>query len=197
MGYRDRILDDGTDRDRWLTAREDVIGASDAAKLAKPESVHLYLASKLERTGFTGNSYTDSGNRWEPMMLAWAGIPGNQALIHSPDEVGFAATPDGITADGTLMAECKAKHGKVVFGPTLGEFRQLAWQFLCVPEAERIEFIWAEIMHDELRGDEPKSLAIHRGDPKIVDLTRQILPIATDLLARLRLARQFEKELAL
>lgn len=196
LSHLDRILDDGTDRDRWLTSRLDVIGASDAAKLAKAASVDKYLADKLASRSFTGNAYTDSGNRWEPMMLAWAGIPGNKALIHSPGEKGFAATPDGI---GRSLAECKAKHMKVVFGPTLGEYRQLAWQFLCLPEFDETEFIWVELdAGGEIRpgrNGEPCSVTIRRGDKKIVDLTRQITPIATDLLARLRAAREFEREL--
>lgn len=198
MSYLDRILDDGSDREHWLEARLPVIGASDAAKLAKADSVHLYLASKLERRDFQGNAFTESGNRWEPMMLAWAGIDPNKALIHSPAERGFAATPDGLqaTSAGVLMAECKAKHNKIVYGPSLGEFRQIAWQFNAVPEAETLEFIWAEIVDDELRGTEPKSVTIQRSDPKIVGLLEQMLPIATDLLARLTVALEFERELS-
>ena len=196
MGYLDRILDDGTDRDRWLAARLPVIGASDAAKLARAESVHLYLASKLESRGFHGNVYTESGNRWEPMMLAWAGIAPNKALIHSPAERGFAATPDGIAPGGVRLAECKAKHGKVVLGPTAGEWRQIAWQFEVVPEADELEFIVAEIMHDELRGAEPKNWTIKRSDPKVQTTLATIRPIATDLLARLTAALEFERQLA-
>jgi hypothetical protein len=197
MAYTDRILDDGTDRDKWLASRLPVIGASDAAKLAKPASVPLYLAAKLERHDFTGNAYTESGNRWEPMMLAWAGITPNKALIHSPEEKGFAATPDGISINAfdKRMAECKAKHNKIVFGPTLGEWRQIAWQFNAVPEADELEFIWAEIVNDELRGNEPKNLTIKRGDPKVQSTLAQILPIATNLLARLTAALEFEREL--
>ena len=198
MGYLDRILDDGSDRDRWLLARIPVIGASDAAKLAKVASVPLYLGAKLERRTFTGNSYTESGNRWEPMMLAWAGIPENKALIHSPQEKGFAATPDGVTTTGNRLAECKAKHGKVVVGPDLGEWRQLSWQFLCVPEADELEFIWVELMDGDIRAGlngEPKHLTVKRGDKKVQDTTAQILPSATDLLARLTAALEFEKEM--
>lgn len=196
MSWRDRIVNDGTDRESWLVARHPRIGASDAAKLAKLSSVDKYLAQKLATRTFTGNDYTDSGNRWEPMMLAWAGIPANKALIHSPNEPGFAATPDG--ADETIGAECKAKHGRVVDGPSVGEWRQLSWQFLCVPEFERIEFIWVELIDGEIRAGrhgEPRSLTIHRDHPKILAATAQVLPIATELLPRLRAALEFEREL--
>jgi hypothetical protein len=199
--WRDRILNDGTDRENWLAARTPVIGASDAAKLAKASSIPSVLASKLSSRSFTGNSYTESGNRWEPMMLAWAGIAPNRALVHSVEEPGFAATPDGVQDlpdSGVLLAECKAKHNKVVFGPTLGEWRQLSWQFLTFPEAETLEFIWVELIDDELRADlnsEPKHLTVHRGDPKVQDLLAQMLPLAHDLLPQLRAALAFEKEM--
>lgn len=198
MSWRDRILHDGIDREGWLEARLPVIGASDAAKLSKIESVPLYLGAKLEHRDWHGNGYTESGHRWEPMMLAWAGIPENKALIHSPQEKGFAATPDGVTLTGDRLAECKAKHGKIVAGPSLGEWRQVAWQLLCVPEADELEFIWVELIDGDIRAGlngEPKHLTIKRSDPKVQEITAQILPIATDLLARLTAALAFEKEI--
>ena len=196
MTWRDRILHDGIDREGWLVARHPVIGASDASGLAKATSVDKYLLAKLTDRHFSGNSYTASGHRWEPMMLAYAGITENKALIHAPDNRGFAATPDG--ADETRGAECKAKHNKVVFGPSLGEWRQVAWQFLCVPEFEEIEWLWVELINDEMRADhhgEPKHLTIRRNDNKVNDLITQMLPIATDLLAQLTAALAFEKEM--
>lgn len=199
MSYRDRILDNGTDRDHWLTSRLSVIGASDAAKLSKASSVDAYLAGKLALRQFQGNVFTASGNRWEPMMLAWAGIAANKALVHSPDEPGFAATPDGVAEDldGTLtLAETKAKHGRSIKGPTLAEWRQIAWQLVCFPEAEELQWVWVELDDTgEMTSLEPRHITVRRDDPKVVDLTDRILPIATDLLARLRAALQFEKEL--
>ena len=194
MTWRDRILADGEDRDVWLAARRSVIGASDMAKLAKTESVDKYLLAKLRDGQFHGNHYTEQGHRWEPMMLAWADITPNKALVHSPDEPGFAATPDGI---GDVLAECKVKHGWVVTGPTLGEFRQVAAQFLCLPEFGILHWLWMEVdQHGDPFHEEPKELILHRGDPRIIAATAQVLPIAVDLLARLRAARQLERELA-
>ena len=199
MSHLNRILHDGIDREGWLAARTPVVGASDAAKLAKESSVESVLASKLTQREWNGNSYTASGHRWEPMMLAWAGISPNIALIHAPDNRGFAATPDG--ADAKRGAECKAKHNKVVEGPTLGEWRQVAWQFVVVPEFEEIEFIWQELVTDPATGlwipraDEPKNLTIPRSHPKIVDLTSKIIPLATDLLDRLTRALEFERQM--
>lgn len=202
MSYLDRILDDGTDRQCWLAARRWVIGASDAQTLAKPESIDRYVAAKLAHGQFDGNEYTESGHRWEPMMLAWAGIEANKALIHAPGVTGFAATPDGITVlpSGALHgAECKAKHGKVVSGPSLQEWRQLAWQFVCVPEFVEIEFIWVELMDGEIRkgrAGQPASITVRPSHPMIRKLTPQILPIAEELLTRLQVARKYERSAA-
>lgn len=198
MSWRDRVLDDGTARARWEQARRPVIGASDAATFAKLTSVDKYLAAKLGHGSFHGNTYTESGHRWEPMMLAWAGITPNVALIHSPGEPGFAATPDG--AEATRGAEAKAKHRKVVTGPSLGEWRQLAWQFLVVPEFEEIEFIWVELdEHGDIRAGrhgEPCSITIRPDHPNILKARAQIFPIAVDLLPRLRAALEFERTIA-
>lgn len=194
MTWRDRIIVDGTDREAWAMARRNVIGASDAKSLSKMASVDKYLLAKLKDDGsFHGNAATAQGHRWEPMMLAWAGIPENKALIHSVITSGFAATPDGV---GDRIAECKAKHNRVVTGPTLPEKRQVAWQFLCLPEIDDLVWLWMEIdEHGEPFHDEPKYVEFHRGDAELVNLTGLMMPIATELLARLRAARAFEEEM--
>jgi len=184
--WKDRIVVDGLDRDAWLAARRNgLIGASDAAKLAKASSVDKYLAAKLAASSFSGNAYTEQGHRWEPLMLAYAGIPEN---------------PDG----SLTLAECKAKHGKVVDGPNTGEWRQLAWQFEVVPEANAIEFLWVELVQNargewDLRAAHrgiPHRLVVTRDHPKIVAARELIVPIATDLLPRLRVALSYERSAA-
>jgi hypothetical protein len=208
MSYLQRIVVDGTDHEAWRIARRTgVIGASTAAKFAKPSSVELYLAAMLAPATFSGNGFTESGHRWEPMMLAYADIPQNLALFHSPHERGFTATPDGVRAlpDGRVrLAECKAKHGKVVDGPDASEWRQLAWQFEVFPEADAIEFLWVELTRNE-RGDWdlrpnlhglPKRLVVTRDHPKIVAARALVVPIATEVLARLRVALSYERSAA-
>ncbi|QDZ15808.1 hypothetical protein [Humibacter ginsenosidimutans] len=204
MSYLDRILHDGVDRAGWENARRPVLGASDAAHLAKMSSVDKYLAAKLGHGSFHGNEYTESGHRWEPMMLAWAGIPQNIALFHSPAEPGFACTPDGIAevhgGRSLRLAEAKAKHLKIVDGPSVSEWRQLAFQFEVLPEATEIEFIWVELdAAGEIRAGrhgEPCSITVRRDHPKILAARAQIMPIAAEVLARLRVALTYERSAA-
>lgn len=203
----DRILADGSSREEWSRARYSVIGASDAKILSKPESVHLYLAGKLKRETFAGNVFSENGYRYEPMILGWAGYEHNTALVHAPDEPGFAATPDGWRAGragAIALAEVKVKHvlpEKRTKGPTLGEWRQLAWQFRVIPEAEHIDWCWGDVDKrtdgEDLIDDEPRFIRVYPDDPKILELQAHIEPIATDLLSRLRAALAFERELNL
>ncbi|WP_100813066.1 hypothetical protein [Microbacterium lacus] len=200
MSWRDRIIDAGDSRESWLRARYDIVGASDAKALARESSVESVLKSKLADRAWLGNAYTASGQRWEPMLLAWAGIPGNTALIHSEREPGHACTPDGILElpNGRVgLAEVKAKHGIIVTGPTLAEWRQVAFQLYCFPEADWVEWVWGEILRNgELRQGNPKSIRIERDHPKIVQIQLKLIPLADDLLFALRAARAFERELS-
>jgi hypothetical protein len=199
MTYLDRILDDGTDRERWLAARVG-IGASDVAGYVNPLSIDKYVAAKLKSSTFNGNAYTAAGHEWEPRLLAAVGIPQSTLLIHSPDEIGFAATPDGlkVTPEGIILGEAKIKHNKIVSGPTPREFRQVAFQQFCVgPEVLYTEFVWGELVDGELRNGaiEPKRIRIYPVD--VEHLLAPMIAIATPVLARVRAARQFALELAL
>jgi len=192
MGYLDRVLADSTDRPAWLLTRVPVVGASDAAKLARAASLDKYLAAKLTASTFTGNTYTESGNEWEPIMLAWAGIPQNTLLIHSETHPGLAATPDGlkVTPDGIILAEVKAKHDRIVYGPTPAELRQVAFQQYCVGNVLYTEFVWAEIVNGEMRTDEPKRLRVYPAD--VAHILADLIPLAVELSARLTAALAFE-----
>jgi hypothetical protein len=194
LPWIERVLADSIDRPAWLLAREPIVGASDAAKLARAASIETYVAAKLKPSSFGGNRFTESGNEWEPIMLAWAGIPQNTLLIHSAEHPGLAATPDGLRVDpdGIVLAEVKAKHDRIVYGPTPGEFRQVAFQQYCIgPEVLYTEFIWAEIVNGEMRTEVPKSLRIYPAD--VADVLAGMLPIALELSARLTAALEFER----
>ena len=197
--WRDRVLFDGVDRAAWERGRWGVIGASDVKAFARPESVPLYFRGKIAARRFHGNAFTERGHEWEPELIAATGVPASAALIHSPDEVGFAATPDAITDDGSLLAEAKLRHNRISSGPTVGEWRQLAWQFHCVPEAEAVRFVEGELVSTQLgwrlRRD-PQVLEIERGDPRIQSAIGLVLPIAREVLALVRTHLELEEAFA-
>lgn len=202
LEYLGRTLADSKDRASWLALHDTVIGASTAAKFAKRESVEKYVRSMLAPSTFTGNAATESGNRWEPLLLAWAGLEPNSMFIHMPREKRFAATPDGSkqTPDGLVLGEIKAKHNKVVTGPTPAEVRQVAWQLLCIPEAVAVEFVWGEIVLKDngawdLRRD-PQTLVFTRESPQIVAVLSQVVEIAHDVIRGVEAARALAKEVA-
>ncbi|MGI6878790.1 hypothetical protein [Microbacterium sp. gxy059] len=195
-----RALADSADRDSWLAQHDRVIGSSTAGKFARPSSVETYVRQILAPKTFTGSAATESGNRWEPILLAWAGAEPNSLLIHHPDEKRFGATIDGTipTSTGFAICETKTKHKRVVTSPTPYEVRQLAWQLYCLPEAEFAAWVWGELVEDptepegwRLRRD-PQTLIFHRDDPKIVAATELIVPIAHDVLAALDAATSQE-----
>lgn len=185
-----RTLADSADRESWLAVHGRVIGSSTAGKFAKPGSVETYVRQILEPRTFRGNAATESGNRWEPMLLAWAGADPNSLLIHHPDNERFGATVDGTRRVGARLGitETKTKHNRIVTGPTLYEIRQLAWQLYCIPEAEFADWVWGELVEQDgewvLRRD-PQTLVFYRDHPQIVAATSLIVPIAHHVLAAL------------
>lgn len=200
MGYLDRILNDGTDKQAWLAARDGGIGASTAKMFAKVESVDKYVAALIKpSSGFVGE-LMESGNRWEPMILAYLNVPQNLALFHAPDEPGFRATPDGIDpGDPFTLAEVKARHGVIKPNPDAGEWRQLAWQLCVFPEAVRVLFGTATLLRGEdgkweVRENGYSRLEVARDHPKIIAATAQIVPIAHKVMAALGAAQQAMKE---
>lgn len=194
--WRDRVLADGKDREVWLDARLPVIGASDAAHFVKSDRVESYVVAKLTAGDFAGNAYTRRGHEFEPDILSFLGVEPSAALIHAPGNRGFAATPDGIS--GAVGAECKVRHGVIDTEPAAAEWRQLAWQFFCVPELEVIQFGTLILVQDD--GDwVPRDRdAFHRLEvpadhPRIVRAIAQILPIAEKVLTALTWAREAQK----
>lgn len=189
----DRTLADSANRESWLHVHGKVIGSSTAGKFAKASSVETYVRQILEPRSFSGNESTESGNDWEPALLAAVGARPNSLFIHHPENRRFGATIDGTkpTETGFAIVETKTKHNKIVNGPTPYEIRQVAWQWFCVPEGEHVEWVWGELVRDaaspvgwRLRRP-PQVLIFHRDDPAIVAATSLIVPIAHAVLERL------------
>ena len=196
MDWRSRIVISGDDRDEWIKARERYICASDAKMFAKLESVDKYVASLIAPKKFFGNDLTESGHRWEPMILAYLGVPENKALIAASEHPGLACTPDGISeGDPFTIAECKTRHGSIKPNPDAGEWRQLAHQFRCVPEAELVLFGTLTLVRGENGEWEARKggytrLEIPRDHPKIVAAMETIVPITDRVLAAVTAARK-------
>lgn len=193
----DRTLADTADRESWSQIHAATIGSYAAGKFAKPGSVETYIRQIIAPREFTGNAATNSGVRWEPMLLAFAGAEPNSLFVHHPDERGFGATVDGTKrlSRGLAIVETKAKHNLIVNGPTPSEVRQMAWQMFCIPEAVEISFMWGELVRDpredggwRLRRD-PQHITYPRDHPTIAAATDLIVPIAHQVLAGVRAAR--------
>lgn len=186
LAVLDRTLADSADRESWLNVHDKVIGSSTAGKFAKPGSVETYVRQILAPRTFSGNASTESGNRWEPLLLAFVGAEPNSLFVHHPENRRFAATVDGTR--GARIVETKAKHNKVITGPTPYEVRQLAWQLHVLPEYEGAEWVWGELVQRDGEWDlrrDPQTLVFHRDDPRIVAATQLIVPIADEVLAAL------------
>lgn len=196
MSWRERIVVSGEDRSEWLRARAPYIGASDMKMFANPNSLEKYVAAKIRPKSFFGNETTQSGHRWEPMILAYLGVPENKAFVHSPTHERIACTPDGISdGDPFTLAECKTRHGVIKPNPDAGEWRQLAAQLFCFPEAERVLFGTLTLVrgeHDEWveRVGGYSRLEVPRDHPKIIAAMGLIVPIAEQVVAALDAAKQ-------
>lgn len=190
LAVLDRTLADTADPSSWDRAHGRVIGSYQAGAFAKPGSVETYVRQMLAPRDFKGNEATRSGNRWEPMLLAWAGAEPNSLLIHHPDEKQFGATVDGTR--GAEIFETKAKHNKVVTAPTPREIRQMAWQLFVLPEYEAVNYTWGELVLNnlgewELRRD-PQNIRFPRDHPQIVAALTLIVPISHEVLAAVNAA---------
>lgn len=200
MTWRDRIVVSGDDRAEWLRAREPFIGASDMKQYAKLASVEKYVAAKIRPKSFFGNETTESGHRWEPMILAYLGVPANSAFVASPTHSRIACTPDGISeSDPFTLAECKTRHGVIKPEPDAGEWRQIAAQLFCFPEAVRLLFGTLTVLRNdsgewEARDGGYTRLEIPRDHPKVVAATELIIPIAERVIEALASAKQAMKE---
>jgi hypothetical protein len=187
------IADAAADPEHWLSIRPYWIGASDAAKMSKVESVEIYTRNKVtqQTRPFTGSQFTRNGHAHEAGLMAWAGVRHNTRMFRHATEPVFAATPDGVsvTPSGVIvLGEAKIKH-QIITGPTPAERRQVAWAQY-VLGAAFTKWVWQVLDPRTNRpyGD-PQCIHIDY-DPEILE---PLLEIARPVRAAMIAARNFER----
>ncbi len=172
--HRERIVADSSDRVSWLRERSRGVTATDAARLASPDSVAGAAASKRRGFGFSGNAFTDHGKARETHIAAWVfaehGISANSSLFHAPTERRHLATPDGVQCnEGRLqLAEIKTTTKSWRSVPR-GYLRQVWWQQY-VLDAERTLFVWEEHKGFVPVAADPQCQWVDRDDAEIATL---------------------------
>lgn len=187
----DRFVVDQRDREAWASKRTRAIGASEAAKFAKIDSIPLYVRGKLHNP-FVGNMSTSHGNQREEPILAQYNVTPNTLMFRSELNHRFVATPDGITvgADGTLILTQVKTTNRPFKTIPMAYRRQVVWEQY-VMGAARTLFVWEEHLNYEPVGMEPESCWIDRDD----DLLAPLLAIGGLVLSALDEFDAFEKEM--
>ena len=191
MDFSERAVADSRDRDAWLAARPDKIGASDAAKYAKLVSAPLYARDKIHNP-FNGNAYTRHGNDREVGMLAHFRFPQNTIMYRSAGNARHVATPDGIIDVGgeVVLAQCKTAVKPLPAKIPPAYQRQMWWEQY-VMGASRTLLIWEH--HDGFQpvSMEPVGVWFYRDDDAIATL----IQIADIVLGGLDAAARFKSEM--
>lgn len=166
----DLIIDQNTDHEAWLEARRAGVTATEIAALAKGygSDRRRILAEKLtgERQDLSGNRYIEWGNQREPVIQDWIvenfDIAPANGLYRNPIDPRWMATPDCLSADGTMTGEIKTSGknldpGQVNEFNTLiavdpdsyfagtGYYDQMQWQMFVTGSIECL-FVWEQ--HD-------------------------------------------------
>ena len=169
----ERFIVRSTDRDKWLAAREGGVSATTVADAATPAGFRDVVEQRATPVEVVPNEYMIFGTESEPALMEYAhrehGVLPSDWLIAGED-ARHLATPDGLSVDHKLIAECKTT------GKDWGEKipiryrRQVQWQ-LHVTGAESCLFVWNLRVPDgdyfRLGWWEPKTLCVDR-DPKMI-----------------------------
>lgn len=129
------LVDDGTDRERWLLARavEGRVSATDAARIMTggAGTWASLRKEKAQGSSFRGNSYTRHGNEREAAIAAFAqtefGLIPSTALVAAADSPLDVATPDALSVpviDGVGVEELGGlQHGLQYTVDEFGEYK--------------------------------------------------------------------------
>lgn len=179
-----RFLVRSTETDRWLAARAGGVSATTVAEAATPAGFTQVVADRANPQPVIPNDYMRFGTESESALMEFAhiehGILPSDWLIAGED-ARHIATPDGLSVDHGLIAECKTT-GKDWKKPPIKYVRQMQWQ-LHVTGAESCLFVWNLRVPDgeyfRLGWWEPKTLWVDR-DPKMI---AELVGVADRLLS--------------
>lgn len=171
--------------DEWYKARQYGVSATTVAKAAAGPGgfkAELDRALHPEDNIVEDNAYMKFGRDWESwivdMIPAEYGIVHNDWLICAAEEPRHLATPDGLNADWSRIAEVKTT-GKDWDIDNLNSIpiqyrRQIQWQ-MYVTGAQSCVFAWL-LRQEDMFGEftpgwiEPKFVEIERDDDLIAEL---------------------------
>lgn len=180
MNDKRLIARSGTEE--WYKAREYGVSATTVAKAASgPGGYNAELERALhpEANVIEDNAYMKFGRDWEQWIVEAIpesyGIKANDWLIAAAEQERHLATPDGLNADWSIIAEVKTT-GKDWEGTTIPiqYRRQVQWQ-MYVTGATKCVFAWLLRVEDD-NGVfapawlEPKHIIIERDEDMIRDL---------------------------
>lgn len=173
----DRFLVQSSDRDEWLDARRQGVTATEVSLAATPAGFALAAEARRYPADGEDNAFMAFGREAEPELMRYAhrrlGILPNSWLIAAELQRAHMATPDGLSLDHKLIAECKTT-GKPWTTAPIKYRRQIAWQCY-VTGAERCALVW-NLRVDDGHGwfylgyMEPRVEWIDRDDAMITDL---------------------------
>ena len=177
----------------WLEARPQYLTASEIARIyrptGRPADIQACWALWEEKLGkrpkFTGNRYTAYGTDREEVIADWVEFmhPEHGLKLNSwrlwvcEEDTRFAATPDMISADRTVIGELKTVKATNEWAPRVEAiprryYLQVQWQLYCTG-ANSCLFVWEP--YDDHNGEligagDFKSLLIEPDKPLIADM---------------------------
>jgi hypothetical protein len=132
------VVNDGSDRQAWLLARQDGITATDIARLARggAGTRKAVRAEKAGKERYFSNSAMEHGKTREPVIARFAqnmlGLYSSRALLAWNGEQRFLATPDLLGAGRIKVGDIKTTvHDWEDLDAVPGRYiDQLLWQML-------------------------------------------------------------------
>lgn len=128
-----RFIVRSTERELWLAAREGGVSATTVADAATPAGFRDVVEARRNPVEIVPNEYMLFGTESEPVLMEYAhrehGIIPQDWLI-AGDDPRHLATPDGLSVDHKVIAECKTA-GTIPKSIPRKHRDQMLWQMFC------------------------------------------------------------------